>query len=778
MKISYNTLKRYIKNIKSVDEIAQDLVMHTAEVEDIHYEGEHLKDVFIGEVTSAEKHPDSEKLNLCKVNVNGEELDIVCGAYNVKAGLKVPVAVVGAQLAPDFTISKTKIRGYTSCGMICSEDELGLVKERQAGIMELPIDSPLNTCMRDYLGLSDAVLEIDNKAINHRPDLFSHIGIAREICAINGEKFDYDYEKRDFSNLADLGIKNEISDVVRRYIGLKISGVQNSNSPDYVVEVLKASGNDSKGLLIDLSNYSLYMYGQPTHIFDADKIEGNITIRYAKNCEKFLALDDKEYELTSNDIVIADSKKVLALGGVIGGKESSVSETTKNIVIEAANFDQATLRMTGKRLGVRTDSLNVFEKDILPETAHYGVSLIVSELEKVFKEISLEAYSDSYTVKQEQVTIESDIEFINRLIGKNYSETELKTILNNLGIIVDGSKLVVPTWRKDLNYKADIAEEIARIDGYDSIEAKIPKVQLGAIIQDNAYKIKKDARDFFVNIGFYDMYTYSFVNEALMKKLNSSTEGLVPLKNSLSEDATHMKASLIPNLMLSLEKNIRDKKDLKLFEAEKVFSLAGDIVNEHYCLSSVMTSTKDLVYHDMQEVISKLLNHLGVDKFFFEKALNAPEYAHSGRTAKIIARGQEIGYIGEIHPKVTKNFDINSRVGFFEIDLEKIQNMVYSTPKAKELSNFQGSNFDISFVVNKDVKGNDILVAIEKTNLSLIEKVELFDIYENEERLPGQRSLSFTVYIQKMDSEVTDQDKNELIKDIVSKVEKKGGRLR
>lgn len=778
MKISYNTLKRYIKNIKSADEVAQDLVMHTAEVEDIHYEWEHLKDVFIWEVTSTEKHPDSEKLNLCKVKVNSEELDIVCGAYNVKAWLKVPVAVVWAQLAPDFTISKTKIRWYSSCGMICSEDELGLVKERQAGIMELPVNSPLNTCMRDYLGLSDIVLEIDNKAINHRPDLFSHVWIMREICAINGEKFDFKYENKDFSSLKDLAIKNEIPNVVRRYIGLKITWVENTSSPDYITEIIKASWSDSKWLLIDLSNYSLYMYGQPTHIFDADRIEWNIIIRYAKNGEKFLALDDKEYELNSLDIVIADSKKVLALWGVIGWKESSVSETTKNIVIEWANFDQATLRMTWKRLWIRTDSLNVFEKDILPETALYWVSLIVSELEKAFPNMSLEAYSDSYPIPQKQITIDSDIEFINKLIWKNYSETELKTILNNLGIEISWNKLIIPSWRKDLNYKADIAEEIARIDGYDKIEAEIPEVQLWAVVQDNSYKIKKDARDFFVNIGFYDMYTYSFVNEALMQKLNSSTENLVPLKNSLSEDATHMKSSLIPNLMLSLEKNIRDKKDLKLFEVEKVFSLSWDTVNEHYCLSGVMTSAKDMVYYDIQDIVSKLLKHLRIDKFFFEKSDNTPCFSHAGRTAKIVARWQEIWHVGEIHPKVAKNFDVNSRVWFFEINIEKINDMVYSIPKAKELSNFQASNFDISFVVNKDIKWNDILIAIEKTNPTLIEKVELFDIYENEEKLPWQRSLSFTVYMQKMESEVTDQDKNDLIKDIISKVEKKGWRLR
>lgn len=778
MKISYNTLKRHIKYLKSPEEVAKDLVMHTAEVEEIEYEWENLKSVFIWEVLETKKHPDSEKLNLCKVSVCNEEVDIVCGAPNVKAGLKVPVAVVWAKLAPDFVIQKTKIRWCESHGMICSEDELWLVKERQDWIMELPIDSPINACMRDYLWTTDAILEIDNKAINHRPDLFSHVWIIREIHAINGEKFDFEYENRDFTSLSDLWIKNKITDVIKRYIWLKISGVENIESPSYVKEVLKASWAEPKWLLIDLSNYSLYMYGQPIHIFDADIIEWNITTRYAKSGERLLALDDKEYELSEQDIVIADDKKVLALAGIIGWKSSSVSDTTKNITIEWANFDQATLRMTWKRLWLRTDALNVFEKDLLPETALYWVSLVVSELEKSFKDMKLVSYSDSYPEKQKSVKINLDLNFINRLIWREYTQKEVQNILTNLGIQINWDELLIPAWRKDLTTKSDIAEEVARIHWYNNVKSEIPGLQLWAILQDNTYKIKTSARNFFVNKGFFDMYTYSFVNESLMNKLNSSTDNLVPLKNYLSEDATHMKDSLIPNLMLSLEKNIRDSKDLSLFEIEKVFKLSWDGLEENYDISAVVTNQKDILYYDMQETVSLLFRDLWLDKFSFEKTDKTPSYAHSWRTAKILARWQDVGIVWEIHPKVAKNFSINSRVWFFEINLEKIKDMVNSIIKAKELSNFQASNFDISFVVDKSTAWKDIALAIEKTDTSIIEKVELFDIYEDEKRLAWQRSLSFKVFLQSMDSEITDEQKNKLIKQIVEKVEKKWGTLR
>ncbi len=306
MKISYKVLQNYVSDLGTPEEVAQDLVMHTAEVEEIEYEGGNLENVFIGEVKTCEKHPDSEKLNCTTVEVNGATYPIVCGASNVKAGLKVAVALVWAQLAPDFTIAKTKIRGEVSEGMICSEDELGMTDIRQEGILELPSDAPLGTTMRDYLDKNDAILEIDNKAINHRPDLFSHIGIAREVAAIKGEKLNYTLSKKDFSHLAELTINNEIPKHVSRYKGLKIENVENIPTPEYIKEVLNSAEIASKGLLIDISNYSLYLYGQPTHCFDADKINWDITIRFAKDGEKFTALNDSEYQLSSADIVIAD----------------------------------------------------------------------------------------------------------------------------------------------------------------------------------------------------------------------------------------------------------------------------------------------------------------------------------------------------------------------------------------------------------------------------------------------------------------------------------------
>lgn len=778
MKISYKVIKNYIPDIKTAEEVAKDLVMHTAEVEDIIIEWENLEHVYIWEVITCEKHPDSEKLNCTTVKVNNWIFPIVCGAANVRTWLRVPVAVCGAKLAPDFIIKKTKIRWETSEWMICSEDELGLIKERQDWILELPTDAPLDVSMRDYLGKNDAILEIDNKAINHRPDLFSHIWVIREIYAINWKRFDFEYENRDFSKLTDLWIKNNIQKEVRRYIGLKIENVANIESPEYITKVLNSAEVNSKWLLIDISNYSLYLYGQPTHCFDADKIKWKIIIRFAKDWEKFLALNDVTYELTSEDIVIADDEKVLALGWIIWGKESSVTNETKNIIVEWAHFDQAIIRKTGKRLWVRTDSLNVFEKDILPEMAIRGVSLIASELEKNLDWIKITAFSDLYSDKQKTIYIDFDLEYINNLIGKKYSREEALSILNNLWIEEKGNKLTIPFWRKDLNFKSDIAEEIARIDWYDNIESTVPRINLWAVVQTNTYKIKNDSRNYFTNKWYFDMYTYSFVNEELMSKALWNTDDLVPMKNPLSEELTHLRWSLIPNLLLSLEKNIREYSNLKLFELEKIFKRNWNEINEYYSLAWLEVSNKDLVYYDIQNTIADLFKTIWVDKYVFDNITVVPNFAHSGRTASIIIRGEEVWTIWEINPRVAANFDVKSRIWYFEINIAKLEKSLYSITKAKELSNYQENNFDLSFVVDKDTKAKIIKLTIEKSNIDLITKVDMTDIYEDETKLPGKRSLSFKVFIQSMEWTLDDKIKNELINEIVKNVSKKAWVLR
>jgi len=778
MKISYNSLKRYIKNIDTAESIAENLIMHSAEVDELIYSYENLKNVVIGEIIETKKHPDSKKLNLCKVNIKWDTIDIVCWASNVKKWLKVAVALVWAKLNEDFTIKKTKILWYESNWMICSEDELWLVKERQSLIMEIPNEAEIWVNMRDYLWKNEIIIDINNKAINHRPDLFSHIWFIREIHAIYWKKFDFNFEKYNFSKLNELWIDNQIEDKVRRYIWVKVLNVSNITSPSYIKEILDINSIETKWLLVDLSNYSLYFYWQASHIFDADKIKWKIIVRYAKDWEEFLSLEQKKYILNSKDIIIADEKKVLALCWIIWWYDSKVDTSTKNIIIESANFDQELLRKTWKRLWIRTDSLNVFEKEPLQELAYYWVSLIINEIKKYIPEAKIDSYTDSYKIKQKEIYIDYDLNFINRLIWNNYKKEDSDMILTNLWIEIIWNKLKIPDWRKDLNYKADIAEEIARIDWYDKIKSQIANIQIWAVIQSNIYKIKNIFANYFINNGFFEIYNNSFINERNTIKAWLNIKDNIALKNYLSEDYTHLKNTHIVNLLQTLEKNIIKKTNIKVFEIEKIYLNENDIIKEKYYLTWLISKPNiDILYYEVQNYISDLLREVKLDKITYKSSVNLKEYSHKKRSSKIIVRWREIWYIWEINPKIANNFWIKNKVWFFEINIEEIENIVFNNKKAKEFSNFQTSNFDLSIVIEWDIEGNEIKTSIEKTDTELIDKVELLDIYTIDKSI-NKRSLSFKIYISNMKSEIKDTDKARLIDNIIQNLEKKWWKLR
>ncbi len=778
MKISYNVLKKYKNDLKSEEELAQDIIMHTAEVEDIILKWENLKNVIIWEVKTCEKHPDSDKLNCTTVEVNWETYSIVCWAPNVRAWIKVPVAMVWAQLTPDFKIAKTKIRWVVSEWMICSEDELWLVDERQEWILELPEWAPLWMSAREYFKIDDAILEIDNKAINHRPDLFSHIWILREIYAIYGEKFDYKYSNRDFKWLDNVDIENKIKDVVPRYIAAKVQNVENIESPQYIKDILSSAEVDSKWLLVDVSNYSLYLYGQPTHCFDADKIKWKIEIRYAKDWEKFIALNDNEYELNSQDIVIADSEKILALGWIIWWKSSAVSNETKNIIIESAKFEQSVIRKTWKRLWIRTDSLNVFEKDIVNWLQIHWLSLIVDELEKNIDWIKIKEYTDINNNPEKNIEIDYDVSFLNNLIWKSYSEEDILKILDNLWITKNWNKLNIPFWRKDLNFKADIAEEIARITWYNKIQSTIPEINLWAVTQSNLYKLKNDTRKFFTDNWFFDIYNYSFLNQDIMEKCLDNTENLISMKNALSEELTHLRWSLIPNLLDTVEKNQINFENIKVFEIEKTFIKKDENNIKETLVISWLNKSNNIWYYETQEIISNFLKSVWIFKFEFTTPENIPSFAHKWRTAELIIRWKSVWYIWEISPKVLNNFDIKDRYWFFEIDAILIEDALYSIKKYKEISTYQENNFDLNFVVPKKLESSKIKSTIEKSDNSLINKVKIIDIYENKEKLWENRSITFKIYIQSMDKTLDDKDKAVIIEKIIKNVEKIGWELR
>lgn len=347
---------------------------------------------------------------------------------------------------------------------------------------------------------------------------------------------------------------------------------------------------------------------------------------------------------------------------MIGGKDSAVSVDTKKIVIESAWFDQALIRKTGKRLGVRTDALNVFEKELVDSLSHIGVSLIIKELEEHFEILKLEAISDIYPDPRPQTRIEFLPDYIRNLIGKNYSEEMMLKILDSVGVEKDGDILLIPRWRKDLSHIADIAEEIARLDGYESVKSTIPRINLGAITQSPLYSAKRKLRSHFVSRGFFEMYTYSFIGEKLAQKAGLDISKSIPLKNFLSEEASHMRPSLIPLLLESMEQNIREYSPLKLFECEKVYKKEDSSVSEFIQLGVMIYTEEDNAFYPIRKELDDLFHILGISRYEVKASQNIPAYFHSGRSGEIIVRGKSLGYIGEIRPKVLHNFEIPARV--------------------------------------------------------------------------------------------------------------------
>lgn len=790
MKFSYKILKKYLPYIEDVNLIRDKLIMHTAEVEQINFQKKEFENIVYWKITDIENHPNADSLKICKVDIwENEDVQIICWWTNTYVWQGVAVAKIWAKVVwhwewEPVVIKKTKIRWVESFWMICASNEIWLEKEfpskSEKEILDLSfLNAESWKNISEILDKDDEIIEIDNKAINHRVDMFSYMWLLREISAIYWKKLELDYKFYDFSNYKDESLfTNEIPDFVKRYSLLSISWVSNKKSNKEIETIIKRAWHSPKWILIDVSNYSLYFYAQPAHVFDKDKVVWKITIRFAKENESFFWLDDKEYKLSIKDIVICDEEKVLALAWIMWDKRSAVSENTKNILVECAHFDQAVLRMTWKRLWIRTDSLNIFEKDTIKEMVPYAMSLIYLTLKDFFPELKINWYKDFYENKDEITKIDFDLNFYNDLIWTYYNEKEVLEILNNLWIEKEDNKLIIPFFRKDLNFKADIAEEIARIKWYDNVVSSIPSLNTGALLQDDLYKLKNDARNFFSIKWFFEVYNYSFVWKDLYNNLKLDINDCIKLKNSLRDDKTHLRNSLIPLLMEWLKENIRSYKDIKLFEFEKVFFKKDEDVSEEYFLSWVITSDKDLVYYDIQKIISEFFETIFVKNYYFDLWSSIPSFAHSWRTWDIIIWGEKIWILWEIHPVIQENFWVDKRIWFFEINVSKLLWKVYKVVKVKELSIYQESNFDIRFVVDKKIKWMDIENAIKDTDVNLIKKVELFDIYENEEKFPWKRSLSFKVYVQSQEDSINDETKNNLIKNIISEVEKKWWVLR
>ena len=777
MLISLNWLKQYVDIKESVEEIANALTMIGQEVEAIDIQGKDLGNVVIGQIVEFDKHPNSDRLTLLKVNVGEEEpLQIICGATNHKLNDKVVVAKIGAVLPGNFKIKKSKIRDVESFGMLCSEAELGLAKESE-GIIILPEDAPIGKEYREYAGLNDVIFELE--ITPNRPDCLSHIGIAREVAAYYNRKVKYPViEIAETIESVNTVIKVNIEDKERckRYLGRVIKNVKIKESPDWLKTRIRAMGLNPINNVVDVTNFVMFEYNQPMHAFDLDKVEGNITIRAAKENEEITTLDGVERVLKNGELVIADDEKAIAIGGVIGGQNTQIDSDTKNIFVEVAYFTPENIRRESRDLGIFTDSAYRNERGMDVENLAVVMNRAVSLLAEVAEGEVLSEVIDKYVEKPKRAEISLNLEKLNKFIGKTLTYEEVGKILTHLDIelkpLGDGTMLLIPpSYRADLTRPADIYEEVIRMYGFDNIEAKMPVMSIESGEENTNFKISRIVREILKELGLNEVINYSFIPK-FTKELFNFGEEVIEIKNPLSEDMAVMRPTLLYSLIANVRDNInRNQTDLKLFEISKTFKKLGEGQNglaiEDLKIALILSgreeknlwnqSKSDYNFYDLKGYLEFLLERLNVTKYSLTRLTNNKNF-HPGASAEIKIGEDVIGVLGELHPNLVNYFGIKrEKVFFAELNLTSLLKYIKIKVNYETISKYPEVLRDLAITLDRSVLVGEMVKEIKK-KVNLIEKIDIFDVYSGDKIDKDKKSVAMSIVLRDKSRTLTDED--------------------
>lgn len=763
MLISIDWIREFVPlpNFKAED-IYTRFTLSTAEVEGILTVDEHLEKIVVAEIISFEKHPEADKLNLVTFKISETDLrKVVCGASNVRVGLKIPYAPLGVKLPNGLLLEAKKIRGVLSEGMLCSEEELGFSKE-STGIMELPMDAPLGMNMLTFFKRKkDTILDIDNKSLTHRPDLWGHFGMAREFSAM----FDVPLINRFTKEWKDGLTKkytNEKSPITPRfegesagisYFGLSLNNVTVKESPQWLKSRLLACGLRSINNMVDISNYVMLELGMPLHIFDRDLISGSdVIVKKLTNEETFKTLDDVDRLLIPGDTVIADTTGTLVLAGIMGGKKSGVTENTKNIFIEVANWKAAMVRRTSTRLGLRSDSSQRFEKTLdghLTERTLLRTLELVLELCPEAKVVGQAEYAGVNLADLKPLKIKTSLHKMRTVLGCELTSERLKKILHSLDFATaeEGLNLIVtvPTYRatKDIEQEADLIEEVGRIIGYDNITPVSPLDIIAPVKLTEMQKVQRRVRDFMVFQGkSFEVMSYPLIGESLLKKVSWPHSSTLKLVNSLSQVHDLMRPSLIPGLLEMTETNVKNFERFRFFELGRVYSEdALNFSKENLHLGSVFYDKDKNPFVEMSNVVTNLLSSLNLSFEFTERNpkfanLLVPEQwpgNHPFEFTNIKVMGKNCGAIFSVHPLILRHLKIKGHLTMALFDLSIFEH--YSAKdktKYKPLSKFPSSSFDWTVVMPADTAVAQVLLAAKKVKLKELQEVLILDVFSNE----------------------------------------------
>ncbi|KOY77926.1 Phenylalanine--tRNA ligase beta subunit [Apilactobacillus kunkeei] len=796
MKISYNWLKEYIDLDIPADELAEKIERSSVEVDSVIKPSDGLKKIVVGKIVEMENHPDSDHLHICQVDVGEDEpVQIVCGAPNAQVGKNVITALSGARVADNMKIKKSKMRGVQSNGMLCALDEIGypkdvVPKEWSDGIYFLPEDATLGDDVYKYLGMDDALIDLD--VTPNRGDMLSIYGTVHDLAAIYNKpaKFDLDKVSETSDKLTSDQIKSDVNEEIAwTYLNRVVNDVEVKPSPLWMQVRLWNAGIKPVNNIVDITNYSMLKFGQPMHAYDLDKLSGNVSVRYANDGEKITTLDENEVELDSNDLVVADENGPIAMAGVIGGMDSSITADTKNVLFECAIFDPIKVRKMARKHVIHTEASQRFERGVDP----MAVEDVLSSASEMAREIANGSVTSDVLVGSKydakKAVIEISVTRINHVLGMELSASEVTDIFERLGFEVksSGDDLVVtiPTRRGDIHIQADLIEEVARIYGYDNLPSTLPTTTMTTGGLNAEQQLIRDSRHILEGLGLTHAISYALTTEEKAKMFMMGESAQTDLSYPMSSDHTTLRMNLVSGLLDDIAYNKARKVDnVALYEQGRVFHKENaDVVKpdeiEH--LAGAMTGSlvdnswnqpaKNVDFFQIKGIVNEYLETIGLNGEISYVANESYPEMHPGRTADIFVHGHYVGFVGQVHPKIAKQFKINETY-VFDLNLQTIIDLPKKEQSYELVSKYPSIKRDIAMLIDKNVENDSIVKVIEKRGGAYLVDVKLFDLYEGEHVPEDKKSLAYSLTFQNKHDTLVDDDVNNAMEKVQRNLEK------
>jgi len=786
MKFSEAWLREWVNPDLDSAQLAEQLTMAGLEVDSVEPVAADFERVVVAEVLSVEAHPDADKLRVCQVaSGEGEPLQIVCGAPNVRAGLKVPLAEVGGRIG-DMKLKKAKLRGVPSHGMLCSARELGLSDEHQ-GLMELPDDAPVGTGLRDYLALDDVAIDVD--LTPNRGDCLGMEGVAREVGTLTGTDVTAPAMKTVSAEISDeFPVSVRAPEACPRYLGRVIRGIDpHVKTPLWLQEKLRRSGLRSLGPVVDITNYVLLELGQPMHAFDLEQLAGGIEVRYARAGEKLILLDERSVELDSDTLLIGDHKRPLALAGIMGGMDSGISASTRNLFLEVAFFSPEKIAGKARAYGLTTDSSYRFERGVDPELQWRAMDrasallleLVGGEAGPVVEVVSAAHLPTRLAILLRRARIQ-------RLLGFVPSDEQVADILARLGIELaphaEGWMATPPSFRFDLTLEADLIEEVGRVFGYDNLPTANNRGDLRLRPLPETVTPLERVQALLVDRDYQEAVSYSFVDAGLLQSLEPDVTP-VALQNPISSELSVMRTSLWAGLIGALKYNLaRQQGRVRLFESGLKFIPQGNELKQINYLSGVVTGEllpaqwgadkRSADFFDMKADVEALLGCCGVTGTFVADTHPA---LHPGQSARIVLAGEAVGWLGSIHPGLAQQLEIPRKTYLFELDLDILHQR--PVPSFQNLSRFPSIRRDLAIVVSVNTTAGALCDTITAQAGHLLADLTVFDVYQGEGIETGRKSIAFSLILQDSSRTLTDEDVDAVMQGITAQLEKQFGAI-